>query len=307
MKKPILLSVCLLAASLAFAQNYLPMSQENAHWIMYAIGENGADHYVISVQGDTTINGLDYKKLWWRKIHSNATSAQQFQPPFYYDASATLLGALRDDTTAMQVFYIPFSPLYTENDTCDLFDEWLIYDFSIQIGDTIGGCLNYRHTYPYQVVSITTEQLWGEDRKVVFCDEAGARLIEGVGTGMGPLWQLFAVPHPAKPTFLYDYCVGEESFCGLQLVNAARERLANWQIELYPNPATDLLTIQLPEGLQGHCSLTVSDFSGKKIFEKNAEPGLSSLQLSVNDLPAGLYLLTVRNENSAVSRRFAKL
>ncbi len=305
MKKSILLSICLLASSIAFAQNYIPMAQENAHWIMFAIGENGTAHHVISLKGDSTINGLVYKKMQWRKIHSNVTSAQAFQPPFYYDASAKLMGALRDDTLAQQVFYIPFSPLHTENDTCDLFDEWLIYDFSISVGDTIGGCLNYYPTFPFLVDSIATQLHWGKDRRVVYSD-SGARLIEGVGTGLGPLWNIYAFPHPAKPTFLYDYCVGEEGYCGLELVNSARQQLANLNLRLSPNPVADILTIEWPDGLQDDLRLAIFDFSGKKLLQQSLANSGKPFSLNIGHLANGLYLLIVCNEKDIVAYRFAK-
>ncbi len=272
---------------------------------MYAIGEIGANHHVFSVKGDTTINNVVYKKLQWRKIHSNATSAQEFQPPFYYDASATLMGALRDDTTTMQVFYIPFSPLYSLNDTCSLFDEWLIYDYSIHVGDTIWGCLNYYPNYPFRAVNIATEQLWGEDRKVIDC-EGSARLVEGVGTDMGPLWQIYAFVHPAKPSFLYDYCVGEEGYCGLELVNGTRQAIANFHFELSPNPVADVLAIELPEGQQADLQLAILDFSGKTVLQQNWNAGSKSMKLNVGHLASGVYLLTIGNENGIAARRFAK-
>ncbi|MBK9017756.1 MAG: T9SS type A sorting domain-containing protein [Saprospiraceae bacterium] len=281
------------------------MAVENAHWIMYAIGENEPNHHVISVKGDTTINGMGYKKTWRQQIQNNIISPATFLPPFFVHPG-NLIGAMRDDTLARQVFYIPFTPFYTGNDTCDIFEEWLIYDFSINVGDTIGGCLQYEPNYPFTALSITSENLWGQDRTVIDCD-GSARLMEGVGTDMGPFWQIFAYPHPAKPTFLYDYCGLEDGYCGLQLVNGIRQRLADWQIELTPNPATDLLTLQFPEGIHGPFSCTVSDFTGKMVFVKNAEPIHSRLQISIKDMPSGIYVLTIRNENAAVARRFAKL
>ncbi len=310
MKKFFLFSACLLTFSSSFAQNYQPMALENAHWIMYAIGENGTDHHIYSVKGDTTINGFFYKKTWRQHIVSDATSSVDFQPPFQV-YPPELIGAMRDDTLAKQVFYISFTPFYTENDTCDLFDDWLIYDYAINVGDTIGGCLQFNASYPMTALSIGAENLWGQNRTVIDCD-GSARLVEGIGTEMGPFWSIFAYPHPAKPSFMYDYCVGEGSECGLQLVNSTRQRLADWQIQLSPNPASDLLTIQLPdlslwEGLNGQFSLMVADFSGKTVFQKTVESSLPSLQVPVGSLPAGLYLFSLRNENNVVACRFAKL
>ncbi len=309
MKKLLLLAVCLFSTKFVFAQNYLPMAIENAHWVMYAIGENETAHHVISIKGDTTINGQVYKKTWRQHIQSNATSSAEFHPPFQVHPG-NLIGAMRDDAQAKQVFYIPFTPFYTENDTCDIFEEWLIYDFSIGVGDTIGGCLQFHSDHPVTALTIINENLWGQDRTVIDCD-GSARLVEGVGTEMGPFWPIFAFPHPAKPSFLYDYCVGDENACGLELVNSTRQRLTDWGFELSPNPATDWLTVTLPdlflgEGQQNAFTLSVFDFSGKMVFEKTVKYSLHSLQVSVGNLPSGLYLLMLRNESNAFARRFAK-
>jgi hypothetical protein len=305
MKKHSLLFTCLLHASFSFSQNYLPMAVENAHWIMYAISEDGPDHNVVSVKGDTVINGILYKKTWRQHIVSDATAAIDFHPPFQVE-TPVLIGAMRDETATQQVHYVSFQPFYTENDTCDLFDDWLIYDFSMAVNDTIGGCLQYTASFPLTVTNLTTESLWGEDRRVI---EAGgsARLVEGIGTDMGPFWRIFAWPHPAKPSFLYDYCALEDTSCGLQPVSSAHQRLADWQIELSPNPATEQLTVNLPEGQPSTFPLRVFDFSGKMVLEKSVQSAQASVQVSIANLPSGVYFLTLQWLHTVATCRFAKL
>lgn len=306
MKKYGLLLTCLLAASFGFSQNYLPMAVENAHWIMYAIGENSPQHYVVSVKGDTVINGILYKKTWRQQIESDATAPIDFHPPFQV-LPPVLIGAMRDEVTAQQVHYVSFESFYTENDTCDQFDDWLIYDFSMNAGDTVGGCLQYYASSPQTVNTTTNESLWGQDRKVMECEDCSARMVEGIGTDMGPFWRIFAFPHPAKPSFLHDYCALEDAYCGLQPVSSTRQLLANWEIELSPNPATDLLTIILPEGQPSTFTLSGFDISGKMVLEKTVQDGHFSVQVPVANLPAGMYFLTVQQEGTVATRRFAKL
>lgn len=305
MKKNFLLSALLFFTANLSAQNYLPMAVENAHWIVYSLGEILPNHHFYTVKGDTAINGLAYKKIWRRPILNFATSAQEFQPPFLYGDSIVLVGALRDDTLARRVYCVPFQWLVHENDTCDIFEEWLIHDYAVQVGETLGGCLHSTSFFPATVQAIGTENLWGADRRVIESD-APVRLVEGVGTEMGPFWAVYALPNPGSPTFLYDYCVGEEGECGLDYLSSTRQRLADWHIQLSPNPATDLLTVTLPEGQQGAFTLTVFDFLGKMVFEKSIANPRQSLQIPVAGLPTGLYLFSLRNENGVATRRFAK-
>lgn len=305
MKKSLFLSILLLAASIAFSQTYLPMAVENAHWIMFAIGENGPNHHVVTIKGDTTINGVLYKKTWRQEIENPAIYAVDFYPPFYVHPPE-LIGAMRDDVAARQVFYVQFEPYFgTQNDTCDQFDDWLIYDFSVNIGDTIGGCLQYYPDFPFVAQVISTENLWGQDRKVVDC-EGAARLVEGVGTDMGPFWPIFAFPHPAKPSFMYDYCAAEDGYCGLEPVSSTRQHLADWEVNISPNPTSGLLKIDLPNTAKGDLTASIYDVSGKKMLEQSLGSQFEAQQISVHNLPSGVYLLTLQNADGMVALRFAK-
>ncbi|MCF8246063.1 MAG: T9SS type A sorting domain-containing protein [Saprospiraceae bacterium] len=106
---------------------------------------------------------------------------------------------------------------------------------------------------------------------------------------------------------MYDYCGLEDAYCGLQPVSGTRQRLAEWQMELSPNPAADWLTVTLSEGQQSPFSLAIFDFSGKMVFKKNVPTGLSASQVPVSDLPSGMYILTIQQGNAVAARRFAKL
>lgn len=311
MKKNYLFAAFLLFATSAFTQVYHPMAIENAHWIVYSLGEILPNHYFYTVKGDTAINGLAYKKLWRRPILNFATSAQQFQPPFQYGDSIALIGALRDDSLARRVYGVPFTWFIHENDTCDIFKEWLLHDYSVQAGEPIASCLHSSQVIPATAQAIGIENLWGADRRVIENDISGIRLVEGVGTDMGPLWPVYLDPHPAIPAFLYDYCVGEEGECGLDFVSSTRQPLADWQIKLSPNPTADVLTIELPdlslgEGQHEDFHLSLIDFSGKTVLRQPWNAGNKAMRLDVGQLAKGVYLLTIGNENGIAARRFAK-
>ncbi|MBK8562246.1 MAG: T9SS type A sorting domain-containing protein [Saprospiraceae bacterium] len=305
MKKNYLLSIFLFLATSSFAQSYLPMAIENAHWIVYSLGEILPNHHFYTVKGDTAINGIAYKKLWRRPILNFATSAQQFQPPFLYGDSIALIGALRDDTPARRAYCIPFFWPIHENDTCDIFTEWLIHDYDVAVGDTIESCLHSSQFFPVVAQSIDIENLWGANRRVIEND-GFVRLVEGVGTDMGPFWAVYVAPHPGSPIFLYDYCVGEEGECGLDFVSITRQPLADWRIKLSPNPVADVLTIELPEGRQEDLQLSILDYSGKTVLQQQFNYNIKSMKLNIGHLANGVYLLTIGNEKGMAARRFAK-
>lgn len=73
---------------------------------------------------------------------------------------------------------------------------------------------------------------------------------------------------------------------------------ASWKV--YPNPAFDWLHIQLT-GEDNTTEAILLDLTGRVVSRNKAVQGSSSLQLDVSPLPAGLYMLKLKNELHDVS------
>jgi hypothetical protein len=72
--------------------------------------------------------------------------------------------------------------------------------------------------------------------------------------------------------------------------------IPNTEIELvkiYPNPATDQITI---EGLRENSTVTITSILGNKVKVLNSM-NIHNATISVGDLPAGIYLITITAEN----------
>lgn len=59
-------------------------------------------------------------------------------------------------------------------------------------------------------------------------------------------------------------------------------------VKLYPNPATDYITIELQSGFQKGLSLQVISFLGKKMYETQNMP--QKLTLDLTEFNRGLYM-----------------
>ncbi len=113
-------TLCLLAID-SYSQSYIPFPDSNAEWESvwyepYPIIYSKLLTYTIS--GDTIINELHYNKLmraWINAACSKDTISYEYW------------GSFRNDTVERQVFFIP---AYWQN-------EVLLYDFSLNVGDTI--------------------------------------------------------------------------------------------------------------------------------------------------------------------------
>ena len=140
MKKLILsIMVILTLSSMAQKSVYYPFPDSNAQWNMHLSlqGIPGPAHeefYSIILTGDTLINGLTYHKLTIPYVESSGKSITTMISPGYK-------GAIRQDTLNRKTFIIPPATI----------TEQLLYDFTMQIGDTVKG-----HIEP----TLTQEMLW---------------------------------------------------------------------------------------------------------------------------------------------------
>ncbi|HLO37582.1 MAG TPA: T9SS type A sorting domain-containing protein [Lacibacter sp.] len=79
-------------------------------------------------------------------------------------------------------------------------------------------------------------------------------------------------------------------------------------IHLYPNPANDDVTIQLPANFIGKTHLIVTDINGRQVI--NQQLFIQSSQIntvvSVKHLPAGIYNIRLENKEELYSAKLLK-
>ncbi|WP_324671545.1 T9SS type A sorting domain-containing protein [Hymenobacter sp. GOD-10R] len=88
----------------------------------------------------------------------------------------------------------------------------------------------------------------------------------------------------------------------LTIQNAAANQTN--KLGVYPNPATDYITLDLPKGVSETYEVRISTVSGKLV--RRLDLSGSNPQLDLHALPAGTYLLQVRSANTQTVRRLIK-
>ncbi len=83
-------------------------------------------------------------------------------------------------------------------------------------------------------------------------------------------------------------------------------------IELFPNPATDRIFVQVPPSFLGITNIYVSDINGR-IFStvelnlsEQDQALLRRVELPLNGLTTGYYILNIRNGNDWRAEKFVK-
>lgn len=64
------------------------------------------------------------------------------------------------------------------------------------------------------------------------------------------------------------------------------------QFSVYPNPATDILTIALPSNFSGKTQVSITNVLGE-VFSGTMIAHNGKIELDVNDLASGMYFITV--------------
>lgn len=72
---------------------------------------------------------------------------------------------------------------------------------------------------------------------------------------------------------------------------------------IYPNPATKVLYVNLPSGSGRTSTVTISDVSGRQVWQQRAGNGRVLAIPVKGRWPAGLYVVTVQNSRRTITSK----
>jgi hypothetical protein len=287
----------LLAGFSSFAQPYQPVGVENAHWFMYATPDGVVlDNHAFVVRGDTLINSMTYKKLYY----------QDFAPePAYLLEEEYLWGVVRDDSLERKVYVIAFEP-YIYGYQCPMGEEQLLFDFSILPGDTTAHCLWYEN-HPWILDSTYISYKYGADRRTIYSEEYWwifGEIYEGIGSREGLLGTLSYGEQPSEDYYwLIKYCIGSDEDCGI-ISGTADVTFAERPALIFPNPVIDELNLQFFRPVHG--AIRIYDAMGR-LHWSGASSGEPDQQIGLGNWPPGLYLLQLEEEGRRYTVKFVKM
>ncbi|PHS60630.1 MAG: hypothetical protein COB12_12965, partial [Flavobacterium sp.] len=268
---------------------YLPLLDESHSWNVDLHGSTifGGDPYIITneitVSGSTIINGNTYKTI----INSNVEE----------------INCLVREENGKVFRYIE-----------DLNDEILMYDFTLEVGDSFVFFENTEYCSIYgsvpsspisaQVVFVDFQFIAGEERKVIefeYFFEDDEIWIEGIGSIRG--FDSVGV--------VYDIIDGTDLVCFTNTVDTYYFNGANScdnttlniddifkdSIVLYPNPVSNRSILNIPSELLAD-KLLIVDVTGKIIKEEKINK--SNFIINVMNYPSGIYFYQVYSENNLI-------
>ncbi|MEM7106449.1 MAG: T9SS type A sorting domain-containing protein [Bacteroidota bacterium] len=263
-------------SELSIAQEYIPLVQEGAWWKTTYVNNSWKFFPKYLIKGDTTINGVDYKKMY---------------------SCPDLKGFIREDTIEKKVFARYFS-VFDSN--CPENDEFLLFDFSLEVGDTIQSCWFGASAQLDTVAVVSSEFLFGQDRKSIAYTTVfpTTSIIEGLGSTEGGPVTVQVLGVSGVTGDINDYGVNPETTCSDLLVSA-EQAINNHEIDVYPNPAATLVEIYVDALLAANSQAIFYSLGGKQL--KTIELESNRNLVRVDDLPPGIVILYIKDYKGRIS------
>ena len=193
-------------------------------------------------------------------------------------------------------------------------DTVLLYDYDLELGDTFESAYT---DHNLTVIETDTMRLTNRDKRQywILRDESQPEhtltWIEDIGTYYGVLWP------PNFPTGDYGeellncYYKNEQLYhinpdvphcraTGLVSV----DDITKAPVVVYPNPASDILQVVLPDS--GSYHYTITDMSGSTLLNGKIDH-VSQIDLDIRILKSGMYLMNIRKEEQTYVAKFVKI
>lgn len=279
-----------------FSQSYTPFPMENASWIESYFGmQTKCGYSNFYTTGDTVINNLTYHKVTeyfhytMSDFNGNCNGA--------LNEGHTYRGSYRNDSLNKKVFWI------SSNNT----NEILLYDFNLQIGDTIP----YNPTFGVAVVtdidSIQVNSIYHKRYKIDSCQTGwyydNNYIIEGIGSSRGliygnncPFEQFHdLVCFGINSNYVnLDPDPSSGTSCSFLATPMSKKQS---EIKLFPNPAHSEININL--GTTILSSISIIDLSGRTLKEIKTS-GKSHVIIDINHLSKGCYIFQLVEESGSI-------
>ena len=251
---------------------------------------------------DTLIENETYKKLYF-------FTSDEFNP-----LTAECIGGLRENDQK-QVFF------KGGNISGDILHPGLIYNFSLNVGDTFTHYFYFSFPQIFEVKSIDTIDYAGAMRRRINIGLYGdtilpyysvGKLIEGIGNTQGLMYDIYynltlceywgrnrCYEHNGELLY-HDYSQSVQD-CFTPRYGLDEIKLEDNSINLYPNPTSKEVNISSENIIN---SIEVFNSLGQKVYQTNVKA--KEKTLDINSLSKGVYIIGVSTDMGYIRKKLIK-
>lgn len=298
--------VCCVSGQLTRAQNYIPIPADStSEWRIRTkhVITNVPYYYEISdfryfFSGDTLLSGSTYHKLYYSGLHwysNNPGNTQVYEKVYYM--------GIRNGNGKVYAKYIP-----------EIAEE-LLYDFTLQVGDTFSGFSTLGFT---QMITAIDTVLIGNrmhrrfylSSNATWPDLCASYMIEGIGSEYGLTENMCASTVAGSLFCCYAeqhvpllYPAGIPSACNLDVGLPRYEE--DLDIQLFPNPAQTGLSVKFPVNWSREKTIEVKIYNllGQIKYQQFVYDK-PEITIDVNSLKSGLYLILFKSDTKTFLTKF---
>ncbi len=272
-----------------WSEYYRSEEQQSPPWFYYYYDK-------IAMTGeDTTINEKIYKKLYL------------FNDTVFNIHNATYLGGLREQNK--KIYYYgdtirSLKPIYA-------FQEILLYDFNLTIGDTLHPDSNtYSNFLGYFIVkNIDTIIIGNVPRRRITFNGSYARWVEGVGDLEGLLFPISGIVTKSGQPLGDLICFKQNdtivyfnnNYSECMPLNVPAKTAASENIIISPNPATSYLSLNTYNFQLLPFTFQLYDVQGS--LQREGKITGTQAEINVSDLPRGLYVLKIITDKQMITKK----
>ena len=218
-----------------------------------------------------------------------------------------LEGGIREDTTLKKVYFT------------DFIDEMVLYDFSLDIGDTIFYSIPSSGIDYYKVVQDKYSVIVsGQMRNMFYLKNSLYNFDDYWIEGIGSVYR-FGLLYPIKPYIVMDGstpyfgCFSHDSItyinenacisscpCSWWIVNTDDFLETATVIEVIPNPFSDIITVKSSNAFISFIKVEIFNSIGSRIVNKSLNQS-NEINIDVSSLPNGIYILKTTYNSSYTS------
>lgn len=277
-----------------FAQSsvYHPFPDSNATWnVEWNNGWSACiEDFSYSLDGDTMISNVIYHKINTPYIQNLGICNTIHQIGYK--------GCIRQDTSARKVYYI--APDSTTED--------LLYDFNLQVGDSVQGFLRFNcFTITLAVIEIDSILIGTNYRKRWTTGTAIPynpynRIIEGIGFETGLLQQCpiseTDIPFYSLLCFQQDgITIYPNTQTNCHLIDDIKNFSEESTFEILPNPFQEFLKVKSKRN--DAFEITLYDIALRKLLQTNF---INETSLNTEVISKGIYIYEIRNVSGESSK-----
>lgn len=317
MKKIILSLTTFIALTVgANAQTYQPFPTSSATWEVarcwYFYQPGWYDKYTFTMDGtDTLNNGESFKKIYVINHHLPGTVHDTIYPTEFF-------GGLRESNKQIFIYQV-----WASTDT----SVQLVYDFNnTNIGDTIyTNVLSGNPNLFGHLVADTDSVLVGTQfhKRLLLQDIYNSYnteyWIEGIGSSWGlPFSSFWSITDNSydlscfyknqelkyqNPAPTYGFCQTPHPTITCEIVSsiASEQDLKGDLFSMYPNPASNEVTLSVNDPYFTDMSLNIYDITG--VLVRSITLDHRQLQVNVRDLKSGVYIVILKSQDLIESKK----